>query len=255
MVTSANAHWYLLSLRPVGAHAGLRAAVVRAGGRLVALSPWRIDHDHSADAGHALRAALTAPATLFTSPASAMAAQALDPDFAGRLNGVIAVGEGTARALRRRGVRDVVVPPRMDSEGLLALPQLAISGTAIGLVTAPGGRGMIAEALSRRGIAVLRADIYRRVPITLSAQALARLAACVDRSVLALSSGEALQRLLPQLPVDLLAALRQRPLVAASDRLTELGLTSGFASTHRAAGPMPAQLAAAALMITQKIHL
>ncbi|MFT4249161.1 MAG: uroporphyrinogen-III synthase, partial [Pseudomonas sp.] len=147
---------------------------------------------------------------------------------------------------RRHGVADAVVPARMDSEGVLALPQLAPGQAAVGLVTAPGGRGAIPRELHARGIQTLRADVYRRVPITLSAQALSRLRAVMPHSVLALSSSEALQVLLPQLPGDLLARLRRQPLVAASDRLATVARDSGFTEVRRAEGPLPAQLAAAA---------
>lgn len=254
MATPAHADWYLLSLRPAGAHAGMRAAVRRAGGRLLALSPWRIEPERGAQARHALQAALAAPATLFTSPAAASAAHALDPAFAARLRLAIAVGEGTARVLRRHGVREVAVPARMDSEGVLALPQLAPGRGAVGLVTAPGGRGMIPQDLQARGIPTLRADIYRRVPIALSAQALRRLRQVVDRSALALSSGEALQQLLAQLPAELLGSLRRQPVVAASERLAGFAQANGFVAVQRAAGPMPAQLAlAAAAAMTPRI--
>lgn len=246
MTAPANADWYLLSLRPAGAHAGLRAAATRAGGRLLALSPWRIGHAPGAEARRALQAALAAPTTLFTSPAAVAAARAIEPAFAGRLHQAIAVGEGTARILRRHGVHEVAVPARMDSEGVLALPRLAPGCGAVGLVTAPGGRGTIPRELRARGIETVRADVYRRVPVALSAQAIHRLRDIVHRSVLALSSGDALQALLPQLPEDLLALLRRQPLVAASERLAALARDSGFTEVRRAAGPMPAQLAAAA---------
>jgi uroporphyrinogen-III synthase len=253
-MTTPATDWYLLSLRPAGAHAGLRAATARVGGRLLALSPWRIEHERGVQAQRDLQAALAAPTTLFTSPAAAAAAAAIDPAFAGKLRQAIAVGEGTARVLRRYGVPEVAVPARMDSEGVLALPPLATGRGAVGLVTAPGGRGMIWRDLEARGIQTLRADVYRRVPIALSAQAVRHLRAVVDHSVLALSSGEALQQLLPQLPADLLEPLRQRPVVAASERLVAFAQANGFIDTHRAAGPMPAQLAGAAAAAMTSTH-
>ena len=51
----------------------------------------------------------------------------------------------------------------MDSEGLLALPVLAdVHGLRIGLVTAPGGRGLIAAQLQAAGATIERADVYQR---------------------------------------------------------------------------------------------
>ena len=246
MAIPEDTEWYLLSLRPAGAHAGLRAAVKRVGGRLLALSPWRIERTRDPTTQRALQAALAAASTLFTSPAAVRATQALDPGFAARMGCVIAVGEGTARVLRRQGVPDVVVPQRMDSEGVLALPQLAAVDQVIGLITAPGGRGAIPAALHARGARIRRADVYRRIPLALSAQSRARLATVVDHSVLAVSSAEALQQLLPQLSATVLDSLRQRPVVAASDRLVAFVRANGFVRVDRAEGPLPTQLAAAA---------
>lgn len=248
-LTQPGNDWHLLSLRPAGAHASLRAAAARQGGRVLALSPWRIVMIDDVNARAQLRRALASPVTLFTSPAAVVAAQRLLPDFTARLRCAIAVGDGSARALRRCGVRDVIVPSRMDSEGVLALPHLARLRAAPGLVTAPGGRGQIVAALAARQIAVHRADVYRRQPISVSARTLARLATLHTHSVLALSSAEALQQLLPQLPAPTLAALRQRPVVAASDRLAAVARARGFAWVQRAQGPMPAQLALAAAQV------
>ncbi len=156
----------------------------------------------------------------------------------------LAVGEGTARALRRAGVGSVQAPSRMDSEGLLGLPALAVA-RQVGLVTAPGGRGMLAAALAERGIAVTRADVYQRVPQRLPASTLARLHALAQPSVLALSSAEALQQVLAQLPAELIEKWRQQPVVVASARLAQVARERGFAHVIQAAGPRPAQLLAA----------
>src|SRR5690606_34007077 len=75
---------------------------------------------------------------VFTSPAAARHA------FAGGLDigdaPAFAVGGGTRRALARHGVTAAAPAERADSEGLLALPQLArVAGRRIALVGAPGG--------------------------------------------------------------------------------------------------------------------
>lgn len=239
-------HWTLLSLRPQGGHATLRAAAARHGGHLLALSPWALRRLDDAVTRAGLAAALAAPATVFTSPEAARAAAVLAPQALRHCGQAIAVGSGTARALRRAGAVEVVAPRRMDSEGVLALPALADAGGTIGLVTAPDGRGRIAEVLQQRGVALLRADVYRREPIALRGEAVARLAADIDRCVLALSSADALLQVLAQLPPALRLALRQRPVAAASERLRELAQAQGFAHVELAAGPLPAQLAATA---------
>ena len=246
MPAPANVSPILISLRPAGEHAGLRRAAARRGMALVAVSPWRLQPRADAASGQALREALQAPVVVFTSPAAARHAAALSPLQALAGTQWLAVGEATARALRAAGVADVLQPERMDSEGLLAMS--ALSGTGpVGLVTAPGGRGMLAAELARRGVEVRRADVYSRVPLTLPARLLTRLQVLPGRSVLALSSGEALRQVMAQLPEPLAARWRANPVVAASDRLVALAEQAGFVQVQRADGPMPAQLVDAAL--------
>ncbi|KHL54276.1 uroporphyrinogen-III synthase, partial [Xanthomonas euvesicatoria] len=158
----------------------------------------------------------------------------------------VSVGDGTARALHACGIDSVVRPARMDSEGLLALPLLQAPLQAVGLITAPGGRGMLAPTLQQRGARIVRADVYRRVPLRLRASSIQALSLALPRSVLALSSAEALTLVLQQLPAELVAAWQQRPVVASSDRMLDAAHAAGFVHGMRAAGPLPQQLAAAA---------
>jgi uroporphyrinogen-III synthase len=242
----ATPPWYVISLRPRGEHAALRRAAARHGGGLIALSPWRLRLRDDAAARTALRSALAASRIVFTSPAAVRAARALQAFRPRRGQAWCAVGAGTAAMLRRAGVGDVHAPARMDSEGLLSLPALQdIAGHDVGLVTAPGGRGEITPALLARGARVLRADVYLREPVPLSAQALQRLGDADAPLVLALSSGEALQRVLGALPAGLAAKLRGACVVAASERLHALARGHGFGEVVVARGPRPADLLAA----------
>lgn len=119
----------------------------------------------------------------------------------------------------------------------------------MGLVTAPGGRGMLAPALEQRGARILRADVYQRVALRLRASTVHVLETALPRSVMALSSSEALMLIVQQLPPSLATALKTRPVVASSDRMLEAARAAGFMQVHRAEGPLPAQLAAAAAAI------
>lgn len=239
--------WYVISLRPRGGHSGLRRAAARGGAGLIALSPWALRDRDDAATRDALRAALWAPRVIATSPAAARAAGRLQPLRARPGQAWFAVGAGTAAALRRAGVVGVSTPARMDSEGLLDLAGLQhISGSTVGLLSAPGGRGLLLPALQARGAQVLRADVYERVPVALSTRALAALQAISAPAVLALSSGEALQRVLAGLPVDAAARLRAVTVVAASERLGQLARVHGFSGRILiAGGPRPRDLLAA----------
>lgn len=247
MAERATRRWYVISLRPQGEHAAMRRAAARAGAGVIALSPWRLSLREDADTRAALARALAASRVVFTSPAAVRAAARLQRLRPRRAQAWCAVGGGTLAALRRAGVREAVAPSRMDSEGLLELPALrAVRGASVGVVTAPGGRDALVPALRRRGAEVVRADVYERVAVALPANALARLQALRAPAVPAVSSGEALRRVLRQLPPPLAARLRGGRIVVASERLRKLAADLGFREVVVAAGPRPADLVAAA---------
>ncbi len=243
----APASWPVISLRPAGQHDGLRRAAARHGARTLAVSPWRLQPRDDDATRAALEQARSCDLLVFTSPAAAHAAARLLLLQQLRPGSLAAVGQGTARALRRHGATTVQAPQRMDSEGLLALPALAdLHDKRVALITAPGGRGVIAAEVQRRGAHLQRVDVYDRVPLPLSPALLARLQALPGAAVLVASSGEAFERVLQQLPLPLRERWQQQPVVVASERLAALAATHGFAHVQVAAGPLPAQLAAAA---------
>lgn len=98
---------------------------------------------------------------------------------------------------------------------------------------------MLAPALEQRGARILRADVYQRVALRLRASSVQALADALPECVLALSSAEALTLVLQQLPTALIDALRQRPVVASSERMRESAHAAGFHQVVRAAGPCP----------------
>ncbi|WP_411833580.1 uroporphyrinogen-III synthase [Pseudoxanthomonas mexicana] len=256
MASHDAARWYVISLRPQGGHASLRRLARRHGAGLLALSPWRLQSLDGAAARAALARALAADVVLFTSPAAVVAARRLSALAPRRGQLWTTVGAGTAAALHEAGVDDVLAPARMDSEGLLALPPLQdLHGRSVGLVTAPGGRGLIARTLADRGASIRRAEVYRRLPLAPSPRALARLRALQAPAVLLLSSGEALDTLLRQLPADAIARLRALPVIAASARLADQARALGFAPVSRADGPQPGQLFAAAAAAVTPLRL
>lgn len=247
---NSHAHvpdWTLVSLRPRGQHAPLRRAAQSLGAQVVGLSPWALVAQHDESTRTALARALGADRVVFSSPAAVHAAARLQP-LAGPHAGIwLAVGAGTAAALRGHGAAEIVAPTRMDSEGLLDLPALAkLQGLRAALVTAPGGRGIIADTLQARGATLERVDVYHRRTLRLPPRQLQRLRRQPGPWVLALSSAEALSLLVDQSPPDLLARLRQARVVAASARLAALATDAGFARVTLADGPLPVQLAQAA---------
>ncbi|HGM7335787.1 TPA: uroporphyrinogen-III synthase [Stenotrophomonas maltophilia] len=244
----SDAAWTLISLRPQGQHAALRRAVAGLGGHVLALSPWRLQRLHGTPVVRQLQRTLNCDRVVFTSPAAVAAAASLLTLAEAQRSPWLTVGEGTARALQAHGISEVHAPQRMDSEGLLALPVLAdVQGLRIGLVTAPGGRGLIAAQLQAAGARIERADVYQRRLLRLAPRTLARLPHSAFPWVLAVSSGEALQHFWQQLPPALQQRLQAHATaVVASDRLGEQARALGLQHVVRAAGPTTAQLVVAA---------
>lgn len=238
------AGWYVISLRPSGGHAPLRRAAAALGARVLPVSTLRLV---PVDAGPALPAALACPFVVFTSPAAVRFAQNPRPlrERAGQT--WLAVGNGTAGALRRAGIGRVRVPEgSSDSEGLLALPCLqSLAGTDVGLVTAPGGRGLIGDTLAHRGARVRLAEVYRRTLVAPSPARLRRLDALPASSALLVSSAEAFDGLWSRLSDGARLRLQARPAVASSPRLAAMLAARGFASIVMATGATPSLLLAA----------
>ena len=238
--------WYVISLRPQGEHAAMRRAACNHGARVIAVSPWRLQLRDDDGTRHYLQRALAASRVLFTSPAAVRATLRLQAFKQQPGQHWIAVGSGTGNALARAGIRGVVTPTRMDSEGLLALPCLQeLDGQDVALVTAPQGRDLLATTLRERGARLLRADVYARIPVALSANTLKRLRTLEAPAAIALSSGAALERVLALLPPEITQQWQAMPVAAASPRLLQAAQQAGFNDVALAQGPRPRQLLAA----------
>ena len=245
-----NAHrpeWYVVSLRPHGDHAAMRDAAHARGAGLIELSPWAIGFRDDAATRDALDAALDCDAAIATSIPAVHAAHALRAlsDARGRW---IAVGRGTARALADAGVRNVQIPhARMDSEGVLALPVLQDPDVRrVGLVTAPGGRELLAPALNARGIGVVRADVYARIDSPLDPRALECIRQLDRPATLAVSSLGALQRVMGSVAIDVRSRLMSMQVLAASERIADHARALGCVDIVIAASAHPGDLLAVA---------
>lgn len=238
------AGWYVISLRPSGSHAPVRRAAAPLGARVFPVSTLKLV---AMDAGPALSAALVCPWVVFTSPAAVEFAQGPQPLRSREGQRWVAVGSGTARALRGAGIGHARVPEgRADSEGLLAMGDLqSLAGVDVGLVTAPGGRGLIGETLARRGARVRLAQVYRRVAVVPSPARLRRLDDLPAASALLVSSAEAFDGLWSRLPETTRLRVRARPVVASSPRLAAMLAAQGFGTIVLADGAAPARLLAA----------
>jgi uroporphyrinogen-III synthase len=189
----------------------------------------------------ALRRALGGDAVIFTSPAAVRFAARLMPLRTHAV--VIAPGAGTAAALRRVAALDARIPERADSEGLLMMPELRRArGKHIGIVGAPGGRGLLETTLRKRGARVTQAHVYRRVPARLDRRHALALLDHRAPLYVPLSSSEALRNLLATLPAEAGRALLAGTAVASSGRLLQSARAAGFARVLRAESAHDADL-------------
>ena len=133
---------------------------------------------------------------------------------------IAAVGRGSADALAAAGrAVDLVPAQRFDSEGLLAMPQLAsVQGKRILIFRGRGGRPLLGDSLRLRGACVDYAEVYRRVrPRVDPDPLLQRWASEVD--LVTTTSGEILENLLALLGPGGSAQLRDTPLLVISKRM------------------------------------
>jgi uroporphyrinogen-III synthase len=236
--------WYVISLRPLAQHGGVRKNAAKLGARTFALSTVRL---HAIEAKTSLRQALRCSRVVVTSPAAVRFAQAQIALGSRPGQRWFALGAGSAAALHRCGIDHVRAPARgSDSEALLAHEDLRhVHGDRIGLITAPGGRGLLASALQARGATLLVAEVYRREVLRPAAARLRALDALPASSAVLMTSAEAFSVLWRVLDDAARARLLRRCCVVASDRLAAQARALGFATVLRAADARPASLLAA----------
>lgn len=233
--------------RPAGTAAAL-ARRVRAGGGTPLLLPGlalrRVVDEREAREG--LQAALTDDLLIFSSPAAVRFAAALAPLRTPAT--VLAVGQVTARALRRHGIHAPLAPARQDSEGLLDHPALqGLHGRRIALIGAPGGRGVLREQLVTRGATLRELHVYLRVAPRLDRRHADALLQLPPSALVLLSSAEALHNLCRILPPAALARLLAATAVVSSERLATAARSAGFAHIALAASALSADLLGAAM--------
>lgn len=232
--------------RPAGTASSLvRQVRVRGGVPLLLPGLSLRGVDDASVASAALGVALKDEVLVFTSPAAVR--------FAARLRRlrtravVFAVGQGTARALRRHGLTALVPEERQDSEGLLEHPALSnLRGRRVALIGAPGGRGVLREQLAARGARLRELHVYRRAAPRLLRRHVAAVMALPASARVLLSSAEALEHLRVQLPPPALARFCAATAVVSSERLAEAARAAGFRRVLVAASALATDLLAAA---------
>ncbi len=144
-----------------------------------------------------------------------------------------AIGPATAEALGERGVEVAVVPDRYQAEGILdALGREGIAGKRILLARAERAREVLPEQLRRRGALVDVAIVYRTVPCSPPAEAVAALRAGLGaRCVVTFTSASTVSHFLEHLPEEALEGLRAATLASIGPITTEAIERHGLRAT------------------------
>lgn len=137
---------------------------------------------------------------------------------------IATVGQGSAKALRKLGIKEVIAPTeRFDSEGLLALPELQdVAGWNILILRGDGGRELLGDTLKARGATVEYAACYRRRKPKLD------VATLLDAAALTVTSSEALESLWQMSNDGQRHNLCRLPLFVPHRRIAELAQRQGW---------------------------
>lgn len=219
----------VLVTRPAHQAAELCALIDKAGGSSLSFPALQISPSESP---HEATSLLHRHADLFIfiSPnAVSHAIYLLGEDSLPGAARLAAVGSATAQALLEAGYRvDLQPAERFDSEGLLALPELArLQGQRVVIVRGEGGRALLGDALKARGAELVYAEVYRRgLPEIDPGPLLERWQEQVD--LVTTTSGEILTNLVAMLGRAGWDLLRRTPLLVISDRMRQHAEQLGF---------------------------
>ena len=134
-----------------------------------------------------------------------------------------APGPGTSEALAGVGVPDARIPTTtFDSDGLLALPELAdVRGKRVIVFRGSGGREQLAQTLARRGATVESVDCYRRAAPAGDARGLVELLREGRAHALTLTSSEGADNLMRAAGDEGRALLARIPAFVPHPRIAE----------------------------------
>jgi len=154
-----------------------------------------------------------------------------------------AIGDATARILEARGLSPLSPKEQINSEGLLALPELAqVAGQRVLIVKGTGGRKTLRETLHQREARVDELACYRRVCPEMASGSLAELLFRKAVDVVMISSGEGLHNMLTLLSDKESTNFRDIGLVVPSPRVAKLAQQAGFNDVVTAANASDAAM-------------
>ncbi len=158
-----------------------------------------------------------------------------------------AIGAATAAALIERGVHACAGDNAMNSEALLALPELqAVAGQRILIMRGKGGRTTLGDELAARGARVDYLALYeRRMPQDTFADLQQWLAKAATPKLISVHSGESLDNLNHMVETaPELAPLKNIPVVVPGQRVAEQAKANHWPVVKAENATHPAMVAA-----------
>lgn len=193
-------------------------------------APFRLEPpEKPAKVADDLATALPADRVILTSHEAVRQAVGLVGAAALNRSLIIVPGQGTASIARELGLDNVIFPERHGtSEAVLAMPELRdVDGLEILILAAAGGRSLMGEVLERRGAAVERIHVYRRVACDLPPEASERIRDA-ERIITLGASLEAVSGLIERLPEPARERVLSALLVVPSQRVADHAHKLGF---------------------------
>lgn len=138
-------------------------------------------------------------------------------------NGIVsfAVGPRTANVLEVEGL-PVIVPEQMDSEGLLALPELSdVQGRRVVIVKGEGGREVLARELEAKGALVEEYICYRRESALVDSDTFCASLLDYEKIIFQANSGQTLAALTTVLEQCEGASFLQQCVIVPSQRVAD----------------------------------
>jgi len=230
--------WTVLSLRPLGQHAAAHCASELRGAKFIACSSIALE---AMENDNALKDVLACSDIIVTSPAAvrfASRSAVFNPAPASRW---FALGEGSAATLKKVGVTNIFTPiDGSHSENLLAMPELQhVKGRHIGLITAPGGRGLIEATLLERDAIIQVANLYRRLHCPIPEMELELLSRLSPPFAVLCSSQEVFLSFWQQIDRALQKTLTQGLWIVSSIRLQQILIAEGISNIAISPSPNP----------------
>jgi len=219
--------------RPKEQAAHLAELIRQAGGEALIFPAVEIHDVADASSVHALIDQLdNYDLAIFISPtavARAMALISMRRTLPPKLQ-IAAIGQGSARELKQRGVDRVLTPAsRFDSEALLELPEMQqMSAKRVVIFRGVGGRDLLAETLRQRGAKVDYAECYQRARPDASAAELLGRGARNEIQAMVVTSAESLKNLYEMVGEQGAAWLRTTPVFVPHSKIELAGRRLGL---------------------------